>query len=215
MKYYKTCDTLPLRNFFKVFETKNLKYLVVCEDYDFEFNDDISDIWDAILIELNELDKSSNALNSFNNYKEMYQLAATFDIIQAMIYTLFYRYNKQYIDELSMFGYHVKVVDGAIDMSSLQRCKQMSRAILNDIEALRKELIPVCIKCRGENPKCKHCEGSGIEPQVANQNGFYQALSPLIKFYGNLEDSITVAKYIALKNHLIKENGRNKRQGRI
>ena len=213
MKYYKTCETLPLRNFFKVSETKDLKYLAICEDYDFELEEDISEIWDAIMIELNKLDKSSGALDSFQNYKELYQLAATFDIIQAMIYTLFFRYNKQYIDELSMFGYNVKVIDGMIDIDSLERCKQMSRSILNDMEAIKKQLIVECTKCHGTG--CDHCGQSGMEPEEVKQNGFYQALSPLIQFYGNLEDSITVAKYIALKNHLIKENGRNKGQGRI
>lgn len=38
MKIFKSCDTLPIYNFYKIFETKDLKYLVK----DFDFDEDIA-----------------------------------------------------------------------------------------------------------------------------------------------------------------------------
>ena len=197
-KYYKTCDTLPLKNFFKVMEMSDYKYLIITDDYEgVECKKDLSELWETILHEYSELEGNGKILEKFDAFKELHQLAATFDIINAMIYSLYYRYNKQYIDELAMFGYKIEIIDNCITEKSLQTCSQMARSILNDIDEVKRTINP------DEEPK-------------NTKNLFYKAIAWLIKGYGNLEDNITVAKYVALKNHLNKiikdENGRNKRK---
>ena len=196
MKYYKTCDVLPLKNFFKVIENNDYKYLVISEDYDFEFKKDLSELWGSILHEYSELEGNNHILDKFDAFKEIHQLAVTYDIINTMIYSLHYRYNKSYIDDLAMFGYKVKIINNCITIASLETCSQMARSILNEIHDLKKVIDP--------------------EEKTDNKNLFYKCMAWLIKGYGNLEDNITVSKYIALKNHLNKtirdENGRNKRK---
>lgn len=196
-KYYKSCDTLPLKNFFKVMEKSDYKYLIITDDYEgIECKKDLSELWETILHEYSELEGNGKILEKFDAFKELHQLAATYDIINAMIYSLYYRYNKQYIDELAMFGYKIEIIDNCITQKSLQTCSQMARSILNDIDEVKRTINP------DDEPK-------------ETKNLFYKAIAWLIKGYGNLEDNITVAKYVALKNHLNKliktENGRNKR----
>lgn len=196
-KYYKTCDTLPLKNFFKVMEMSDYKYLIITDDYEgIECKKDLSELWETILHEYSEIEGNGKILEKFDAFKELHQLAATFDIINAMIYSLYYRYNKQYIDDLAMFGYKIEIVDNCITEKSLQTCSQMARSILNDIDEVKRTINP------DDEPK-------------GTKNLFYKAIAWVIKGYGNLEDNITVAKYVALKNHLNKliktENGRNKR----
>ncbi len=198
MKYYKTCDTLPLKNFFKVMEMSDYKYLIITDDYEgIECKKDLSELWETILHEYSEIEGSGKILEKFDAFKELHQLAATFDIINAMIYSLYYRYNKQYIDDLAMFGYKIEIIDNCITEKSLQTCSQMARSILNDIDEVKRTINP------DDEPK-------------DTKNLFYKAIAWLIKDYGNLEDNITVAKYVALKNHLNKliktENGRTKRK---
>ena len=194
MKFYKSCETLPLKNFFKIIELNDFKYLVISNDYDFELKKDLSELWQTILNEYAELEGKDDILTEFHAYKEIHQLVFTYEIIQAMIFSLHYRYNKQYIDDLAMFGYIVEIENNIITLKSLQECAQMSRAILNDIDELRSSITK---------------EGK------LEKNNFYKILAWLIKGYGNLEDNISVAKFIALKQHLNstirKENGRNKR----
>ncbi len=197
MKYYKTCDSLPLKNFFKVMEMSDYKYLIIADDYEgIECKKDLSELWETILHEYSEIEGNGKILEKFDAFKELHQLAATFDIINAMIYSLYYRYNKQYIDDLAMFGYKIEITNNCITEKSLQTCSQMARSILNDIDEVKRTINP------DDEPK-------------ETKNLFYKAIAWLIKGYGNLEDNITVAKYVALKSHLNKliktENGRNKR----
>ena len=195
-KYYKTCETLPLKNFFKVIESNDYKYLVIADDYDFEFKEDLSELWGVIMHEYAELEGGSNVLEKFDALKEIYQLAATYDILNAMIYILHYKYIKEYVNDLAMFGYIVEIENNCITKTSLDKCSQMSRSILNEIDDLKK-----IVDTDSEKGK--------------SNNLFYKCMAWLIKGYGNLEDNITVAKYVALKNHLNKlirsENGRDKR----
>ena len=178
-------------------EKSDYKYLIITDDYEgIECKKDLSELWETILHEYSELEGNGKILEKFDAFKELHQLAATYDIINAMIYSLYYRYNKQYIDELAMFGYKIEIIDNCITQKSLQTCSQMARSILNDIDEVKRTINP------DDEPK-------------ETKNLFYKAIAWLIKGYGNLEDNITVAKYVALKNHLNKliktENGRNKR----
>lgn len=177
-------------------EMSDYKYLIITDDYEgIECKKDLSELWESILHEYSEIEGSEKILEKFDSFREIHQLAATFDIINAMIYSLYYRYNKQYIDDLAMFGYKIEIADNCITEKSLQTCSQMARSILNEIHDLKKVIEP--------------------DEKSDNKNLFYKCMAWLIKGYGNLEDNITVAKYIALKNHLNKtirdENGRNKR----
>jgi len=183
MQYYKSCDDLPLKIFFKIVETGNLKHLVISNSYDFTIKKDLPQLWESILIHYAKISGDPDILTKFESFKELYQLIATYDIINAMIYTLYYRYNKQYIDELEMFGYLVTIKNNCIDIKSLENCTQMSRSILNDIEKIKLSLF--------EEDK---------KPDL--QNIFYKTMAWLIKGYGNLEENITVSKYVALRNHL-------------
>ncbi len=202
-------------------EMSDYKYLIITDDYEgIECKKDLSELWETILHEYSEIEGNGKILEKFDAFKELHQLAATFDIINAMIYSLYYRYNKQYIDDLAMFGYKIEIVDNCITEKSLQTCSQMARSILNDIDEVKRTINPdECIKCNGtgiyENQKCIECDGIGAINQKPTKNLFYKAIAWLIKGYGNLEDNITVSKYVALKNHLNKltkiENGRNKR----
>jgi len=183
MRYYKSCDDLPLKIFFKIVETGNLKHLVISNSYDFIVKKDLPGLWESILMQYAEISGDTEILTKFESFKELYQLIATYDIINAMIYTLYYRYNQQYINDLQMFGYIVRIKDNCIDIDSLENCTQMSRSILNDIEKLKLSLFEA-------------------EEKEDYKNIFYKTMAWLIKGYGNLEENITVSKYVALRNHL-------------
>ena len=122
MKYYKSCETLPLKNFFKIIEENDFKYLVIADDYDFELKNDLSDLWGKITVEFVELGGDEDILSGFNAYKEIHQLIYTYEILQAMIFSLHYRYNQQYIEDLAMFGYHVQITNNIIVLASLNFC---------------------------------------------------------------------------------------------
>ncbi|MCH8067854.1 MAG: hypothetical protein IID16_01075 [Candidatus Marinimicrobia bacterium] len=177
-------------------ENNDYKYLVISDNYDFTLKEDLSELWEDILHEYAELEGNNHVLDKFDAFREIHQLAVTYDIINTMIYSLYYQYNQSYINDLDMFGYKVQIVNNCITVDSLEKCSQMARSILNEIHDLKKVIEP--------------------EEKANAKNLFYKCMAWLIKGYGNLEDNITVAKYIALKNHLNKiirdENGRNKRK---
>ncbi|GAG30455.1 unnamed protein product, partial [marine sediment metagenome] len=150
-------------------EKSDYRYLCIADNYDFKFNKDLSELWEILLHEYSELEGNDRILEKFDAFKELHQLVATYDIINAMIYSLHYKYNKGYIDDLAMFGYKVEIIDNCITLESLKVCAQMSRAILNDIEDVKKSISPE-------------------DHKTDNKNIFYKSMAWLIKGYGNLED---------------------------
>lgn len=195
MKYYQSCDELPLKNFFKVIEEDDKKYLVKSDDYNFELKEDLNDLWESILKEYAELDKNGAILSRFKAIKEVNQLMATYQIVKWMLYVLRYKYRKDYIDDLALCGYKIEIIDNVISLDSILRAEQMSRAIINDIDSIKNELKQ--------------------DDAPIKSNLFYTALAPLIKGYGNLDDGITVAKFVALRKYLKKADGQNRRPASI
>ena len=197
MVIYRRCDQLPLKNFFKVIESNDYKYLFRYPVLRHIIRKNLGETWEKIVQEYAELDHNNEALNKFEAYKEAHQLAATYDIINSEIYYLHYKYKKEYVDDLAMLGYKIDVVDNRITLESLQRCKQMSRVLLNDIESLKKQLE---IK---EEPKKK-------------KNVFESIIARFYEGFGPGEYKITVSQYIALKNTLNakikRENGQDRRK---
>ena len=194
---YRTCDTLPAKNFFKIIEKGDYNYLLKYPILRRLVFADLSEIWEKINHEFSKLDNNSESAGKFNSYKEIHQLIATYEIVNAEIFYLQFKYKKEYIDDLKMLGYDVKIKNNCIDLASLKECTQMARAIINDIEELKKEIEP-------------------SKDKSETKNVFENIIAWLVEGFGQVNEQMTVSQYIALKNRLNKkitrENGNNRRK---
>lgn len=116
-KYYSSCESLPLWNFFKINSEKeqNVKYLVVLSDrldYDGLIIDDaqrkeLTTLWDFVFEEYNTLDSNHSVANFNNDRASMLYYYALYLQEQAMLKSLLYRTNAQYIRYLRKQGYEL------------------------------------------------------------------------------------------------------------
>ncbi len=181
---YDSCQTLPLKLFFKVAETGDLNHLVIQG-----MPKNLLDLWQKILIEYGNLDGNFLISDTFDKQGQIMTYAATYVQVDAMlIYLKHFRYDQGYVNKLTELGYRVNPDNYITDIERNQRTvkniKSRIMMLQNEIESLKTD---------------------------GNKSSFDEAVSYLS---ANLSiwipDDITVARYVSLKKVIREKNGRNK-----
>jgi hypothetical protein len=194
MKLYKSCETLPVFNFYKIANKGNLKYLVY--DYDeensdleLENQDELNDIWRNILYEYYELRNDKSMLIKVQKKIKIETLRTEIEIIQSLI-LLYIRKRDNKVKEL-LLKYKIKIdLSGDIE-KEIERLK-------NKLNGLKTRLKIQEIAFNKQYNK----------KTVENNNLINDIIASLDLNYDLDTKKTSVAKWVALiKNKNKKANG--------
>ena len=179
MEYYNSCNVLPLKIFFDIAESGNVKLLLITKK---KLDQSIlSDAWEFILLEYSELDNNMMLQNTFDKTNQIAINAAKYIEVNAMLlYLQEVEYNKEYVDRLKELGYNVRDKNYIIDIELNQR---KVNHIITRIKILQNDID----KYKDEK----------------NKSSFDQSLawiSANLNFWP--PDDITVTRYLKLKKQI-------------
>lgn len=173
MSYHKSCKTLPLKLFFEIAETGNVKLLGDGEIVE------LTDVWEKILIEYSELDNNMTMNNIMDLEEEQFKQMALYCEIKAMLLYLVGAFKQEFIDRLNQLGYKV---DKDNLINDIKRNDQKSNNIFT-----RVKMIKADIKNMTSGKKSSFDKEMSI---IATQLGFEP------------NEEVTVARYIEYKNRI-------------
>jgi hypothetical protein len=194
-KYYNSCEFLPLWNFFKLNngKTQNLKYLLVLNnrlDYDgVELNEveavEANKVWIKIFAEYNGLEKNYASANFLSDKTRIIYFYNLYINEQAMIRSLLYKTNVEYIRKLRETGYDLSNKSQDDYGKSLFTALNRVENHITYIKILKNKIKDV----EGESKK----EGNPYDEIMA------WILSNEIK----VDDNLTVTRYIKVKEIIL------------
>lgn len=90
LRYYRDCDSLPIYNFHKILETKNLNYLYLDYDEyeDIESDKDLSETWSSIYEEYLKLTNDNTTLMYYELTEEVLYLETRYKVAFTLINNL-------------------------------------------------------------------------------------------------------------------------------
>ena len=173
MEYHKSCKTLPLKLFFEIAETGNVKLLGEGEIVE------LTDVWESILLEYSELDNNMAINNILDLEEEQFKQMALYCEIKAMLLYLVGAFNQEFIDRLNQLGYKVDK-DNLVE--DIKRNNQKSNNIFT-----RVKMIKADIKNLTSGKKSSFDKEMSF---IATRLGFEP------------KEEITVARYVEYKNRI-------------
>lgn len=152
LKTYKDCSELPLKNFLKIVETGNLKYLYKSTDYSNLISvKSLSDLWDSIVIEYADIEGASSLSEGFKLDIEIKQLQNLYNIVKAMLRLLilaspnnvnsdYAKLASKYIIDLKNLGYEIDLTNSDSYKKSIYRADKKANNIITRIRIKQKSL---------------------------------------------------------------------------
>jgi hypothetical protein len=185
LEYYKTCEELPLKIFFKVAESGSFKYLLKKESAKIDLNE-LQDAWEDIIIEYGRLDRNLAVTNAVEKSNQVIIYAAQYLEVRAMlIYLREIEYKQEYIDRLRELGYRIDLKENYI--GSLDIGERRVNNIITKLGLLEKEI---------ETLK----EGN-------TSTSFDAAMAWMMSHnISGLSEDITVKRYIEVKKQIHERN---------
>ena len=204
IKYYSSCETLPLWNFFKVNTSaqSDLKFLVVASDrlsYDSivltkDQQSELTNLWDKIFEEYNELEKNYGVVNFVNDQNKILYFYSCYLQEQAILRSLLYRTNAIYIRFLRTRGYKLRNTSNADYWEDLASGLKRVQHYMTQIEMLKNKM-----EVTNEDSKKEGNPFDSIMAWIASNNI-------------QVDENITVSRYIKVKeiiHNRIKAKKRN------
>lgn len=190
-KYYPSCDLLPLWNFFKVSSgtAMDLKYLMVAPSKLYYQSVvltgkevvELTGVWDKVFEEYNNLEKNFGVTNFLNDRSKMLYFYALYLQEHALIKSLLYRTDAQYIRLLRARGYQLRNTSNADYWEDLSNSLKQVENHMTQIEMLRNKVEQV----DGESEK--------------DGNPFDSIMAWIASNDIKVDEDITVARYIKVK----------------
>jgi hypothetical protein len=175
---YDTCKILPLKIFFEIAETGNVN-LLSNEKKDKE---ELDEVWDKIIKEYAKLDQNNSIQDIIEKNDEMYNKAALFCEVKAMLLYLRGAESQEYVDRLNELGYKIDLKD---------RIKSIQ---LNDTKA------------NHINTKMLFLQKDIEKHQTGKKQTFVGAMAWLSSNLGfEPSDDIVVLKYIEYKKIIVEK----------
>jgi len=190
-KYYTSCELLPLWNFFKVNSGTQLelKYLVVIPsrlDYGSmvlgeKQRIELLGLWDTIFEEYNGLEKNYGVINFVNDRSRILYFYSLYLQEHALIKSLLYRTDANYIAFLRDKGYQLRNTSNADYWEDLYNALKRVENHMTQIEIIKKKMVDV----EGESKN--------------DGNPFDSVMAWIASNDIRVEEDITVARYIKIK----------------
>lgn len=180
LAFYNSCNVLPLKIFYEIAETGNVKLLGEGDV------NKLTDTWEEILLEYGEIDSNTNIKDTFDKVIQVSVKAAVYVEVNAMLlYLKEVDYKQEYIDRLAELGYKI---DGKEYIKNIEANERKVKNIFTKIQFLKKDLE--------QNQSVK--KTSSFDESMA-------WISANLNFWP--PDDITVTRFIQLKKQI---NERNK-----
>ena len=187
MKYYDSCKVLLLRIFFEITSTGNVDLLIIN-------NATIAkkvlvETWEEIVLEYAKIDGNQQVQDVIEKGDELYNQAALYCEIKAMLIYLVGAESKEYVDRLNELGYTVNITNHESKIKSIQQNDRRANNISTRMQIIQKEI-----------------EGYGS----GKKSTFDEAMSFLGLNLPHVPDeNITVSRFLAYKKQI---NERNKKK---
>jgi hypothetical protein len=138
---YASIETLPVRNFYKCVETEDLRWLIKGIDYDHLPVCEVDPVaWDHIWAEFVELSADRDYQIYFETSRKYYRILNHYETLKAEIFTLYFRYNKEYEEDLKAEGITLNIDSRPRYLESLDVAVHRIESLHTKIKLLEKEL---------------------------------------------------------------------------
>lgn len=185
---YKYCNELPLKVFFNICDTGDLRKLVIKGSW---LEDELYEIWEAIIQEYGKLDGNMAITTAFEKSGEIVRNMAEYvEVMGMLMYLQEIGVRMEYVERLKQLGYNVTLSSDYLE--SIYKSGRKAKGTITRINILRGELEG--IKEEGTR--------SSFDQAISNLSAALQVWVP---------DDITVSRYVELKKVV---NERNKAAGR-
>ncbi len=216
---YRDCSELPFRNFIKVLETKDYKYLYARPAKILEFNRFYNDLdpekdsyelgvlFGDIMLEYGHLDQNLGVGAQFEDQKILIQLENAYTVLKAMIRLLmlvtpdsqdpeYAKIATQYIEDLRKLGYIIDVTNSKAYEKSLYQADKRSNALVTKIRMKKNEI-------KSLTPDAEDGEREISFDRIVAQ------LSAALQFNID-ENNLTVSRYCELRK-VLKERSKKRK----
>jgi hypothetical protein len=140
-RLYASIETLPVRNFYKCVETEDLRWLIKGIDYDHLPVCEVDPVaWDHIWAEFVELSADRDYQIYFETSRKYYRILNHYETLKAEIFTLYFRYNKEYEEDLKAEGITLNIDSRPRYLESLDAAVHRIESLRTKIKLLEKEL---------------------------------------------------------------------------
>lgn len=191
---YTSTEFLPVRNFYKCVDTGDLRWILRGIDYENlpECTLDLSSTWDKIWEEFIEVSKDRDYQIYFEAVRKRALLEFRYEYLKAEIYTLYFRFNQEYADDLSREGVILNLESREAYVESLKAGTYKLKSFETKIELLRLEIEA---KTKGKGP-------SNFEDLVDSVEQYRGQPIDI--------DTLSIKRFILMLNKIKSENGKRK-----
>lgn len=143
LSLYDSYEFIPVYNFYRASETDDLRYLLRLKRYDRLPNVDMSkhnETWEKILEEHRKITGDNNYLTIFYKICEYHQILNKYNNLSNMLFTLNYRPNKGYIQDLKENGYHISIKSDKEYRETLNVAKHRIENLCSKMEIVEHEI---------------------------------------------------------------------------
>lgn len=189
-EYYNGCTEMPLVNFCKVINTGSYEWLQ--KKKGFREHEKELIIWGEIILEYGKLDNNNQIQDSFDKAKNVMELENSYNTIKAMIKMLMIvtptheKYGEkanEVVNMLAKMGYKIDLSNSDKYKESVLAANKRSNSLLTHIRMKKNAL-------RGENDE------KGIN---------YDEIMAMLQTNFNVDESLTVARYLSMKKIIEKK----------
>jgi len=193
LKWYASIEFLPVRNFYKILDTEDLRWLLKGVDYEMlpKIDFSLDEVWTNIWEEFLELSKDRDYKIYFDGLRRLAKTENLYELLKAECFTLYFRYNQQYADDLLKEGITLNINSRSEYLESLDLAITRLNKFKTQITLLDKEL-------KARVPKGK----TNFEDLVFFVE-VYQGFPINI-------DTLSIKRFVLMLNKIKEENGKRK-----
>lgn len=193
-KWYTTIDFLPVRNFYMVVETSDKRWLLKGIDYENlpECKIDLDLAWEKIWAEFITISKDRDYQIYFETIRKLAVMESKYEYLKAEIYTLYYRFNQTYADDLAREGITLCLDSREKYIDSLNVAAQRITSYDTKIALLKKELE--------------------ARSNIKGKDRFEDLVDAVERYRGQPIDidTLSIKRFILMLNKIKEENGKRK-----
>ena len=142
LRWYSTTDYLPVRNFYMCVKTGDLRWILKLEDYEHlpDYSLDLNKAWEKIWNEFIEISNDRDYQIYFQTLRKYIKVLNRYEILKAEIFTLYFRFKKEYADDLEEEGILLNMDTRESYVKSLDVAGNRIENLNTKIQILTKEL---------------------------------------------------------------------------
>ena len=142
LRWYSTTDYLPVRNFYMRVKTGDLRWILKLEDYEHlpDYSLDLNKAWEKIWNEFIEISNNRDYQIYFQTLRKYIKVLDRYEILKAEIFTLYFRFKKEYADDLEEEGILLNMDTRESYIESLDTAGNRIENLNTKIQILTKEL---------------------------------------------------------------------------